>query len=400
MANVTDPLARSVHGTNPQNLIEYITRQKIYDSLYWKEECFGLSASDVATKASELKALGGSYGGNNKPTRFLCLALKLLQIQPDEGIVEEFLQNEDFKYVRALGAFYLRLTGRPAEIYELIEPLYNDFRKLRFREATGWKITYMDELADELLTSDRYCGIALPHLPRRDVLVSAGYLDGPRRSALGQLIDEQVGGDAEKFLERLAANGNAAAKVALEERRKRRKEAEEKQRQMQEQIRKDAAKYTDRHDLDSERLHRSRDGHTSMSRLGRSDGNSDDRRRCENSAREHSRSNRREENYQGRGYHQQDHGSENYYEEGNQGVNEFRDRDRGQDGNNRTSRPRDNHQNHERRHSSDKKYGSLFKSQRRDNLSENHDKSPSEQENTEKFWNEQRAKLGLKPLQK
>jgi len=41
MANVTDPLARSVHGKDPQNLIEYITRQKIYDSLYWKEECFG-----------------------------------------------------------------------------------------------------------------------------------------------------------------------------------------------------------------------------------------------------------------------------------------------------------------------------------------------------------------------
>ena len=47
MANVTDPLARTVHGKDPQNLIEYITRQKIYDSIYWKEECFGLSATDV-----------------------------------------------------------------------------------------------------------------------------------------------------------------------------------------------------------------------------------------------------------------------------------------------------------------------------------------------------------------
>ena len=230
MANVTDPLARSVHGTNPQNLIEYITRQKIYDSLYWKEECFGLSASDVATKATELKALGGSYGGNNKPTRFLCLALKLLQIQPEDGIVEEFIDNEDFKYVRALGAFYLRLTGRPAEIYALMEPLYNDFRKLRFREMNGWKITYMDELADELLTCDRYCGIALPHLPKREVLVSAGYIDGPRKSALLPLIEEQAGGDANKFLQQLAEEGNVAAKVVLDDRRKRREEREEKER--------------------------------------------------------------------------------------------------------------------------------------------------------------------------
>ena len=236
MANVTDPLARTVHGKDPQNLIEYITRQKIYDSIYWKEECFGLSASDVATKATELKALGGSYGANNKPTRFLCLTLKLLQIQPEEGIVEEFLMNEDFKYVRALGAFYLRLTGRPAEIYEQIEPMYNDFRKLRFRTPTGWAITHVDEFADELLTSDRYCGIALPHLPKRDVLVSAGYLDGPRRSALTPLIEEQSGGDAEKLLEKLAENGNAAAVVAMNERKKRKREVEEKERSFREQV--------------------------------------------------------------------------------------------------------------------------------------------------------------------
>jgi len=30
---VADPLARTVHGTNPQNLIEKITRQKIYNNL-------------------------------------------------------------------------------------------------------------------------------------------------------------------------------------------------------------------------------------------------------------------------------------------------------------------------------------------------------------------------------
>ena len=59
--------------------------------------------------------------------------------------------------------------------------MYNDFRKLRFRTPTGWAITHVDEFADELLTSDRYCGIALPHLPKRDVLVSAGYLVGDLR---------------------------------------------------------------------------------------------------------------------------------------------------------------------------------------------------------------------------
>ena len=43
-----------------------------------------------------------------KPTPFLCLVLKMLQIQPEKDIVIEFIKNEDFKYVRALGAYYLR----------------------------------------------------------------------------------------------------------------------------------------------------------------------------------------------------------------------------------------------------------------------------------------------------
>eukprot|EP00978_Attheya_sp_CCMP212_P012283 scaffold30492_cov47-Attheya_sp.AAC.5 len=167
MANVTDPLARAVHGTNPQNLIEYITRQKIYDSRYWKEDCFGLSAADVARKSvTQLQAIGGSYGGNNAPTRFLCLALKLLQIQPDDSVVDELLGNEDFKYVRALGAFYLRLTGRPADIYAKLEPLYNDDRPLRRRETTGWSLVAVDEFIDELLRNDRSPSLPAPNVPK------------------------------------------------------------------------------------------------------------------------------------------------------------------------------------------------------------------------------------------
>ena len=384
MANVTDPLARSVHGTNPQNLIEYITRQKIYDSLYWKEECFGLSASDVATKAVELKALGGSYGGNNKPTRFLCLALKMLQIQPEEGIVEEFLQNEDFKYIRALGAFYLRLTGRPAEIYELIEPLYNDFRKLRFRESTGWKITYMDELAYELLTSERYCGIALPHLPKRDVLVSAGYLDGPRRSALTPLIDEKAGGDAEIFLQQLADEGNDAAKAAMDERISRKNEAEEKERKIIEEREthmsreEQSSKYDQDDDFNRYRResHRSDDG--GYRRRDRDDryDNGDDRHSERSGDRRHAS-------------HHEDERNERRH---------------------RSDRSKDERRK-EKKSSRDKKYGSLFKKSSKSDRGEiskksKEDNNPAEDgandgntfEGSQEYWNDQRAKLGLKPL--
>eukprot|EP00956_Cyclotella_meneghiniana_P010076 scaffold13929_cov79-Cyclotella_meneghiniana.AAC.6 len=369
MANVTDPLARTVHGTNPQNLIEYITRQKIYDSLYWKEECFGLSASDVATKAAELKAIGGTFGGNNKPTRFLCLALKLLQIQPDEGIVEEFIQNEDFKYVRALGAFYLRLTGRPAEIFELIEPLYNDFRKLRFRESTGWKLTHMDELAHELLTSDRYCGIALPHLPKRDVLLNSGYLEGPRRSALTALIDEKTGGDAEKFLEQLAENGNDAAKIVMDERKKRKREIKEKEKKIKEQFKEDRTRNRDEKYSKYER-----DADDSMGKYNNQDRYSYDERHGERN----------------------NHLSRDRYQDERYNEKKQNDRDdrhiRGEE-----------HRSREHKYIKSKnKYGSLFKQEK---PNQKHEKAQSksgqiEEENTEEYWNEQRAKLGLKPLEK
>uniref|UniRef100_A0A8C8TUI1 Pre-mRNA-splicing factor 38B n=1 Tax=Peromyscus maniculatus bairdii TaxID=230844 RepID=A0A8C8TUI1_PERMB len=57
MANRTVKDAHSIHGTNPQYLVEKIIRTRIYESKYWKEECFGLTAELVVDKAMELRAL-------------------------------------------------------------------------------------------------------------------------------------------------------------------------------------------------------------------------------------------------------------------------------------------------------------------------------------------------------
>jgi pre-mRNA-splicing factor 38A len=54
-------------------------------------------AASLIDKAIELRAIGGVYGGNQKPTEFLCLLLKLLQIQPDKEILIEYLQADEFK---------------------------------------------------------------------------------------------------------------------------------------------------------------------------------------------------------------------------------------------------------------------------------------------------------------
>lgn len=34
-----------------------------------------------------------------KPSPFLCLVLKLLQLQPDKEIIDEYIKNEDYRFV-------------------------------------------------------------------------------------------------------------------------------------------------------------------------------------------------------------------------------------------------------------------------------------------------------------
>ena len=41
-----------------------------------------------------------------------------------------------------LGAFYLRLTGSDVDVYRYLEPLYNDYRKVRQKLADGSKFIF------------------------------------------------------------------------------------------------------------------------------------------------------------------------------------------------------------------------------------------------------------------
>ncbi|CAK8689643.1 pre-mRNA-splicing factor 38A-like [Clavelina lepadiformis] len=190
MANRTVKDAHTIKGTNPQYLVEKIIRSRIYDSRYWKEECFALSAELLVDKAMELKYAGGVYGGNIKPTPFLCLILKMLQIQPDKDIIVEFIRNEDFKYVRCLGAFYMRLTGTSLDSYKYLEPLLNDFRKIKLQNRDGsFFIKHMDEYVDDLLREERYCDVILPRIQKRQVLEEIEQLE-PRISALDDDLDD------------------------------------------------------------------------------------------------------------------------------------------------------------------------------------------------------------------
>ncbi|WVF69178.1 hypothetical protein IAT40_003953 [Kwoniella sp. CBS 6097] len=191
MANSALRGTKSVHGGNPQFLIEKVIRARIYDSLYWKEQCFALTAESIIDKAIALHSLGG-VTDRQTPTPFISLTLKLLQLQPEKEILIEYLLAEEYKYLRALAAFYIRLTFRSMEIYEILEPLMKDYRKLRVAHAGGYSLTYFDEFIDELLTQERVCDIILPRLTQRSVLEETEGLP-PRKS----LLDEDEGVEGE-----------------------------------------------------------------------------------------------------------------------------------------------------------------------------------------------------------
>lgn len=145
-----------------------------------------------------MRFIGGVFAGNIKPTPFLCLILKMLQIQPEKDIIVEFIKNEEFKYVRALGAFYLRLTASSVDCYKYLEPLYNDNRKLRRQKRDAhYEIVHMDEFIDELLRSDRVCDVILPRLQKRAVLEENNDLE-PKASCLDEDLDEDVPSDDEQ----------------------------------------------------------------------------------------------------------------------------------------------------------------------------------------------------------
>ncbi|KAK0228238.1 PRP38 family-domain-containing protein [Armillaria fumosa] len=210
MANTTVSGSIAIHGQNPQHLVETVIRNRIYESNYWKEHCFALTAESLIDKAIELKYIGGVYG-NQRPTDFMCLLLKLLQIQPEKEILIEYLQAENFKYLRALAAMYIRMTFRAVEVYDLLEPLLKDFRKLRLRNMAGYSLTFIDEFADALLTEERVCDIILPRLAKRQILEENGDI-GPRKSRLLDAMEGKSDHDSDRERSRSRSSSRTSSR--------------------------------------------------------------------------------------------------------------------------------------------------------------------------------------------
>nr|CAD2124996.1 unnamed protein product [Meloidogyne enterolobii] len=142
-----------------------------------RNNALGFQPKQLSIKAWNFALLRHLWG-NIKPSPFLCLTLKLLQLQPEKDIVIEFIRQDDFKYIRALGAMYIRLTFNSVEVYKYLEPLYNDYRKLRYMNRMGkFELLYMDDFIDNLMREDHYCDIQLPRLQKRQALEETDQLE-------------------------------------------------------------------------------------------------------------------------------------------------------------------------------------------------------------------------------
>ena len=113
---------------------------------------------------------------SNQPTDFICLFIKMLQLNPSEEIVDEYLSDPDLKYLRALTALFIRFSYPPVKIYTKLEKLFCDYKKLVILKSKGYAITHMDEYIDSLLNDEHIFEISLPKIPKRSVFEENGSL--------------------------------------------------------------------------------------------------------------------------------------------------------------------------------------------------------------------------------
>lgn len=204
--------AKLVHGKDPQLLVEKITRDRIFDSRYWKENCFGLTVERLMALAADLDHVGGTYA-NQKPTPFLCLTLRMLQLQPSEEVLMELIQQDDFKYLRVLALFYWRLVGSPStKVYKVLEPHLADRRKIRVRLSNGtFGLDFVDNFVDQMLRQDRVFSIILPRLQSRMILEENDEIE-MRESLLDEIQDDEI-----EQIEQMQSPNNLPAETATED---------------------------------------------------------------------------------------------------------------------------------------------------------------------------------------
>ena len=164
MANRTVKDAQTVHGANPQFLIEKIIRTRIYECKFWKEECFALTGAEscgftntlqrnhLSTKRWPWIMLAVFMEATTSPPTFFVLSLKCCKFNRRRTLSSNSLRTKTSSTCVLLGPCTCGWWGRrwTAIKYEhvfivkysfckYLEPLLNDFRKLKMLSREGSK---------------------------------------------------------------------------------------------------------------------------------------------------------------------------------------------------------------------------------------------------------------------
>merc|ERR1712096_500349 len=81
-------------------------------------------------------------------------------------------------------------TGTSLDCYKYLEPLLNDYRKIKFQDKNGnFHLKHVDEFIDDLIREERVCDVIMPRVQKRHVLEENEMLE-PRISALDDDLDD------------------------------------------------------------------------------------------------------------------------------------------------------------------------------------------------------------------
>lgn len=113
------------------------------------------------------------------------------------------------------------MTASSLEVWKKLEPLYNDYRKLRMIDRAGkFFVITMDEYIDNLLREDRYLDVILPRISKRALHEELNELE-PRIYMIdtelmedGEYSDEELNNEIKSYREE---QKNAKKKSRVEE---------------------------------------------------------------------------------------------------------------------------------------------------------------------------------------
>lgn len=175
------------------HLIEPIIRHRIQDSIFYKQHLYLTNEATILPVITESVHYIAGTDSVGRPSPYLCCLLRLLELEPSQEILDAYITQlgyNEFKYLTALILHYVRLVFPSGYVYNQFDAYYEDYRKLRIKLKSPefdsnsmpihYKLTYMDQWVDELVTQERVVDIILPRLVPRQLLVQKGEVQ-PRK---------------------------------------------------------------------------------------------------------------------------------------------------------------------------------------------------------------------------